>query len=164
MTLAVCLTGCPFETTLMSRIRAMVEDCRDTHPGQGGTVCGGIARQYDFVCGNITVDVEKDNADAFKASGVFRWTVPAGSRFARRPCALDARGSSCCQADNCDWRGLDRPETGPDATDCIRRWRTETCASPGFREGKLGRVLQCPDARVDVLIPGVGLDLGGDVE
>ena len=55
----------------------------------------------------------------------------------------------------CTWRGLDR-NTGSGrggAADCVVKWRHQTCSSPGYREGKHGRVVTCNPSNVDVFIP-----------
>jgi hypothetical protein len=168
LAIGLAAPGCVYDSTLMSRVRAVAADLR---PPERKTACAAASdeletsRSYEFACGHVAVEICRNESLDQPVFGHYHWTVVEGSsaHLERNP---DARCSDgCCEAAACEFAGLDRAGDS-DAADCIRRWRRETCEGAGFREGKQGRVRVCraDGSGYDVFIESEGWDRLDDVE
>jgi hypothetical protein len=169
--MAVALMSCPYDNTLLNATRTLAAGCVDQNPGETPTLCGTITRQYDFVCGNIMLELWKDASDPKPNFGTIKWDLPATTTYPTNGCHLDSRGNSCCWANTFTFRGLDK-NTGSGrggVADGVVRWRKETCSQPGYREGKQGHVKRCDPSRVHTYIeltPAISaaLETGDDID
>lgn len=164
------LTACKYDTTLVSAVKRTFQDlpdetCREVELLES-TYPYDTTRQYDWPCGSVIVRVCRDNAKVkgAKAYGLMRWTLPVPDGEGGTLCVLGNRSDTFPNGVNRHWYGIAADDPVPELQDAVRKWRRETCAYAGFREGKKGRVVRCTATNVDVYFPGEGWDWSDDVE
>jgi hypothetical protein len=146
--MGVVIWGCVYYDTTLHGIRTTLPNManQDCFVPQGLTA---TSRSYDWACGSITSTVCRDNSDTLhKAWGKMTWQLPDGF-------------GGCVQGNNGNtfhWTGIDATDNLPNAQDGIRKWRHETCATAGFREGKGGRVVRCNAVNYDLDLIGDDID------